>query len=128
MRLLLKSLQFLYNIYAMVLFVAIMLLIFPFVILASFAGRIKGGNMILRLCMFWSDIWFPLVFIRIKRKYESPHDKSKQYIFVTKSYFISRLCGIGQGLSPGPSGLLGKVENRQSPRFWIYLQESNSVR
>jgi hypothetical protein len=37
MRLLLKSLHFLYNIYAIVLFVAIMLLIFPFVILASFA-------------------------------------------------------------------------------------------
>jgi 1-acyl-sn-glycerol-3-phosphate acyltransferase len=53
---LLKPLQWIYSIYALVLFVAIMLLIFPFVIIASFFGRIKGGNMILRLCMLWSDI------------------------------------------------------------------------
>ena len=56
---LLKPLQWIYSIYALVLFVAIMLVIFPFVIIASFFGRIKGGNMILRLCMLWGDLWFP---------------------------------------------------------------------
>ena len=127
MRLLLKSLQFLYNIYAMVLFVAIMLLIFPFVILSSLAGRIKGGNMILRLCMFWSDIWFPLVFIRIKRKDESPHDKSKQYIFVTNhiSYLDSAVLvkAYRQPIRP-----LGKVEMGKIPVFgFIYKKAIVSV-
>ena len=44
---LLKPFQWIYSIYALVVFVVIMLLIFPFVIIASFFGRIKGGNMIL---------------------------------------------------------------------------------
>jgi hypothetical protein len=62
-----------------------------FVIMASFAGRIKGGNMILRMCMLWGDIWFPLVFIRIKKKYEASHDKSKQYILLQTIFHISTL-------------------------------------
>ena len=127
MRMLLKPLHFLYNIYAFVLFVAIMLLIFPLVILASFAGRIKGGNMILRLCMFWGDIWFPLVFIRIKKKYESPHDKSKQFIFVTNhiSYLDSAVLvkAYRQHVRP-----LGKVEMGKIPVFgFIYRKAIVSV-
>jgi 1-acyl-sn-glycerol-3-phosphate acyltransferase len=72
-----------YSIYAFIVFIALMLVIFPFVIIASFFGRIKGGNMILRLCMLWADLWFLLIFIVVKRIYEAPHDKSKQYIFVS---------------------------------------------
>lgn len=83
MRLLLKPLHWIYNIYAALTFIAIMLLIFPFVIIASLFGRIKGGNMIIRLCMLWADLWFFLIFIYVKRIYDSPHDKSKQYIFVS---------------------------------------------
>src|SRR5258705_9136702 len=79
----LKLLQWIYCIYAFVLFVLIMLLLFPFVIIVSFFGRIKGGNMILRLCMFWADLWFLLVFIFPKKIYEAPHDKKKAYIFVS---------------------------------------------
>ncbi len=127
MRLLLKSVHLLYSIYAMVLFVAIMLLIFPFVIMASFTGRIKGGNMILRLCMLWGDIWFPLVFIRIRKKYEAPHDKSKQYIFVTNhiSYLDSAVLvkAYRQPIRP-----LGKVEMGKIPVFgFIYRKAIVSV-
>lgn len=80
---LLKPFQWLYSFYAHILFVTIMLLIFPFVIMSSFFGRIKGGNMILRLCSLWADIWFPLIFIFHKKIYEAPHDKLKPYVFVT---------------------------------------------
>jgi 1-acyl-sn-glycerol-3-phosphate acyltransferase len=80
---LLKPFQWLYCLYAFISFVTIMILIFPFVIVASFFGHIRGGNMIWRLCMLWGDIWFPLIFIWTKRIYETPHDKSKPYIFVS---------------------------------------------
>lgn len=83
MRALLKPLQWIYVIYALLLFVALMLLIFPFVILASLLGRIRGGNMIFRLCSLWADIWFPLILIFHKKIFESPHDRSRQYIFVS---------------------------------------------
>lgn len=120
MRLILKPLQWIYVVYAFVLFVAIMLLIFPFVILASFMGRIKGGNTILRLCMLWADIWFPLIFIFHRRIYEAPHDKSRQYIFVSNhiSYLDSAVLvkAYRQHVRP-----LGKVEMSKIPVFgFIY--------
>ncbi len=63
MRLLLKPFHWLYNIYALLVFVAIMLLIFPFVVAASFLGRIRGGNIIFKLCSIWADLWFLFIFI-----------------------------------------------------------------
>jgi 1-acyl-sn-glycerol-3-phosphate acyltransferase len=120
MRLLLKPFQWTYCIYALVTFLAIMLIIFPFVLLASFFGRIRGGNMIYGLCRIWGDIWFPLVFTRPKRIYEAPHDKNKPYIFVSNhiSYldaaFIVKV--FRQPIRP-----LGKVEMSKVPVFgFIY--------
>ena len=62
----LRPLRWLYSFYAQLTFIAIMLLIFPFAVLAGFFGKIKGGNMMMRLCMIWADIWFFLIFIRHK--------------------------------------------------------------
>ena len=97
-----------------------MLLILPFAFMASFFGRIKGGNMILRLCSLWADIWFPLVLIFSIKKFESPHDKSKQYIFVSNhiAYIDSALLvkAYRQPVRP-----LGKVEMSDVPLFgFIY--------
>lgn len=97
-----------------------MLIIFPFVIIASFFGRIKSGNIILRLCMLWADIWFFLIFIYIKKIYESPHDKTKQYIFATNhiSYLDSAVLvkAYRQPVRP-----LGKIEFSKVPLFgFIY--------
>ena len=83
MRILLKPFQWIYFIYAAITFVAVMLLIFPFVFAASFFGRIRGGNMVMRLCSLWADIWFALIFIHFKKIYEAPHDRMKAYIFVS---------------------------------------------
>jgi len=120
MRYILTPLRWLYAVYAMILFVVIMLLIFPFVIISSFLGRIRGGNMILRLCMLWADLWFPLVFIWHKRIYEAPHDKGRQYIFVNNhiSYLDSAVLvkAYRQPVRP-----LGKVEMSKIPVFgFIY--------
>jgi 1-acyl-sn-glycerol-3-phosphate acyltransferase len=120
MKALLKPLQWVYCIYAFILFIAIMLLIFPFVLLSSFFGRIRGGNMILRLCMFWADLWFPLIFTWPRRIYESPHDKKKPYIFLTNhiSYLDAALLvkAYRQPVRP-----LGKVEMSKVPVFgFIY--------
>lgn len=140
MRGLLKPLQWIYSVYAFILFIAIMLVIFPFVIVASLFGRIKGGNMILRLCMLWGDIWFPLIFIWHKKIYEAPHDRSRSYIFVCNhiSYLDAAIIvkAFRQPLRP-----LGKVELSKLPIFgYIYrnaivtvdrsnpVNRSNSVR
>ncbi|MEP7371760.1 MAG: lysophospholipid acyltransferase family protein [Chitinophagaceae bacterium] len=120
MRLLLKPLQWIYSIYGLITFVAIMLLILPFAFMASFLGRIKGGNIVLRLCMLWADIWFLLIFMFSKKIYESPHDKTKQYIFVSNhiAYIDSAVLvkAYRQPVRP-----LGKVEMSKIPLFgFIY--------
>jgi 1-acyl-sn-glycerol-3-phosphate acyltransferase len=120
MRLFLKPLQWIYSIYGLITFVGIMLLILPFAFIASFFGRIKGGNMILRLCSLWADLWFPLILIYSKRIYVSPHDKTKQYIFISNhiSYIDSAVLvkAYRQPVRP-----LGKVEMSKVPLFgFIY--------
>jgi 1-acyl-sn-glycerol-3-phosphate acyltransferase len=120
MRLLLKPLQWIYCIYAFIIFVAIMLVIFPFVIIASLFGRIQGGNMILRLCMIWADIWFAFIFIFIKKVYEAPHDKKKDYIFVTNHISFLDAPVIVKAYRQ-PIRPLGKVEMSKVPVFgFIY--------
>lgn len=115
-----KLIRVVYVVYAVSMFITIMLLIFPFVFLSSFFGRIKGGNMIIRLCMIWADIWFFLVAIRHRNLYEVPHDKSKSYIFVSNhiSYLDAALLvkTFRQSFRP-----LGKVEMTKVPIFgYIY--------
>ena len=120
MKILLKPLKWIYTIYACITFVAIMLLIFPFALIAGFFGRIKGGNMMIRLCMLWADVWFPIVFIWHKKIYESPHDKKKSYIFVSNhiSYLDAAILvkAFRQPFRP-----LGRAEMSKVPVFgFIY--------
>jgi 1-acyl-sn-glycerol-3-phosphate acyltransferase len=120
MRHLLKPFQWLYCIYAFVLFVALMLLVFPFILIAALFGRIDGGNMIYRLCMLWADIWFFLVFIYHRNYYEQPIDKDKQYIFVGNhiSYLDAPLI---VKIIRRPIRALGKTETGKVPVFgFIY--------
>jgi 1-acyl-sn-glycerol-3-phosphate acyltransferase len=74
--------RLLYILYSVTTFLVLMLIVIPFVIAASFFGRIRGGNFLFQVCSLWADIWFFLIGIRHKNIYESPHDKSKHYIFV----------------------------------------------
>jgi 1-acyl-sn-glycerol-3-phosphate acyltransferase len=106
--------------YALVLFVAVMLILFPFVILASFLGRIRGGNMIFRLCMLWADIWFPMIFIFPKKIFEVLHDKTKPYIFVTNHRSLLDAAILPKAFRQ-PLRPLGKVEMSKIPVFgFIY--------
>lgn len=74
----------------------------------------------IRLCMLWADIWFPLIFIWHKKIYEAPHDKKKSYIFVSNhiSYLDAAILvkAFRQPFRP-----LGRVEMSQVPVFgFIY--------
>lgn len=117
---LVRMLQFLYCVYAFILFVIIMLLIFPFVMLSLLFGKITGGNLIYQLCMIWAKIWYFLIGISHKEIYEFPHDPTKQYIFVANhiSYMdIPPLVLIAHQ----PIRILGKYEMVKIPVFgWIY--------
>lgn len=82
MKKILKPLQLIYFLYAILLFVGLLFIITPLVIIASFFGKISGGNFIYKLCRKWAEVWMFMVGIRPKMIYEQPHDLKKQYIFV----------------------------------------------
>ena len=76
--------------------------------------------MMLRLCMLWADLWFPLIFIWHKKIYEAPHDKKRSYIFLSNhiSYLDAAIIvkAYRQPIRP-----LGKVEMSKVPVFgFIY--------
>lgn len=120
MNLLLKAVQLLYCAYAFVLFVLIMFIVFPFVLLALSFGKITGGNIIYKICMFWASCWYRLIGIKHEEIFESPHDSTRQYIFVANhiSYMdIPPLVLIAHQ----PIRILGKSEMVKIPVFgWIY--------
>lgn len=120
MKILLKPLQWIYCLYALALFIGIMILLFPFVMMAALFGRIRGGNMVYRFCMIWGDIWFFFVFIYHRNFYEQPLDKNKQYVFVGNH--ISYLdAPILVKTIRRPIRALGRIELSNTPVFgFIY--------
>jgi 1-acyl-sn-glycerol-3-phosphate acyltransferase len=110
----------LYNLYALAWFVILMIPVFLFAVVASFFGKIRGGNLIYRACQLWGDIWFAVIFIRHKNIYEQPLRKDESYIFVANhiSYLDSPIIvkTFHQRIRA-----LGKVEMAKVPVFgFIY--------
>jgi 1-acyl-sn-glycerol-3-phosphate acyltransferase len=115
-----KILHSLYLVWAVFWFVFYMLLIFPFVIIFSFFGKIRGGNLIYRLLHSWGDFWFFMVGIRVKKIYEETPDPSRQYVFVVNH--ISNLdAAMLVKVIRQPFRPLGKIELKDIPVFgYIY--------
>lgn len=112
--------RIIYTAYAVLLFVALMLIVFPFVLVASFWGKVRGGNFVYHILRIWSAIWFPLIGIFPKRIYESRPDPAKQYIFIANhiSYLDAAIIVefVRQPFRP-----LGKIEMSKIPIFgFIY--------
>ena len=64
-----------------------MLLISPIILVSSYFG-VKGTNFNYKVVNLWAKSWLVLIGIRHKIIYDSPHDKNKQYVFLSnhKSY------------------------------------------
>jgi len=115
-----KFFRIIFTFYALIVFIALMLVVFPLALLAMFWGRIKGGNMIYRLCMIWGDNLFALTFILVKRIHEVPYQQDKPFIYVANhiSYLDTPVIvkAFRHPLRP-----LGKVEMSKVPVFgYIY--------
>ena len=116
MRILLKPLQILYVLYAILLFVALMIPVFLWSLVASLFGRIRGGNLIYNAIVVWADIWFALVFIWHKNIYIEKPKKHQSYIFVANH--VSYLdAAIIPKIFRHPLRPLGKVEMAKIPVF-----------
>ncbi|MBI5371587.1 MAG: 1-acyl-sn-glycerol-3-phosphate acyltransferase [Sphingobacteriales bacterium] len=123
MKSVLMPLRWVYSLYAFLSFVIIMLALFPFSIIASFFGRIKGGNMVMRLCMIWADAWFFVIGIRHRKIFEAPHDKKKAYIFVSNHISYLDAAMIPKAFRQ-PVRPLGKVEMSKVPVFGFFYRNA----
>lgn len=120
MRILLKPLQLLYVLYAIITFVVLMIPVFIWSVAVLPFGRIRAGNLIYYSCMAWADAWCAMVFIRHRNIYKEPLEKGKSYIFVA-----NHISYIDAALIPRilrfPIRALGKVEMAKVPVFgFIY--------
>ncbi|MEO5685422.1 MAG: lysophospholipid acyltransferase family protein [Chitinophagaceae bacterium] len=126
MKFLLKVLQVLYSIYAMLSFALLLLVIFPFVIVASFFGKVNGGNMIYRICSAWSDLWFLLIGLRSKKIQQTAAPlKGAHYIFVANHISYMDIPMIVKIIRQ-PTRPLGKAEIAKVPLFG-YLYRNAAV-
>ena len=120
MKVLLKPLQWIYAVYALLMFAAIMFAVVPFVMVAFFFGRIKGGNIIYKVCKVWGYLWYFLIGIRHKNIYEVPQDFAAQYIFVANHNSYMDIPPIVIAINQ-PVRVLAKYELSKIPVFgFIY--------
>lgn len=127
MKILLRPFHLLYVLYAVTLFVVLMIPVFIWSLLALMLGRTKGGNMIYYGCMVWADLWCFFIFIRHRNIYKSKADDENSYIYVSNhiSYLDS---AIVPKTFRHPVRPLGKVEMAKIPVFgFIYKNVIVSV-
>jgi 1-acyl-sn-glycerol-3-phosphate acyltransferase len=105
-----------------------MLLLVPLVIIASFMGKVRGGNIIYDICRFWADAWLFLVGIRHRNLYETPHDPSRQYIFVSNHISYLDVPVMMKAIRKQHFRVLGKAELGSIPVFgFIFKKAAVSV-
>ncbi len=112
-----RFIAIIFTVYAALVFVIFLLLIFPLVIIASFFGKIRGGNFIYFLCQCWTDYFFFLLGIWHRNIYEAPHDRSKQYVFVFNHISYIDIPVIFKAIRWQHIRVLGKAEMARIPIF-----------
>lgn len=116
-----KPIRIVYSIYGFTCFLLLMFLLFPIFIVASFFGKIKGGNVIYDVCRFWGHAWFLLTGIRHRVIYKVPHDRRKQYIFVSNHISYLDIPTMLISVRKQHMRILGKAEMAKIPLFgFIY--------
>jgi 1-acyl-sn-glycerol-3-phosphate acyltransferase len=118
MKIILKPLQILYVIYAMILFVVTMFIVIPFVIIASFFGKIKGGNAVMRIVHWWADVWLFMIGIFHIRIVEQEIREHQPYIFVSNHNSYMDIPQMLKAIR-SPLRILGKAETGKIPIFGI---------
>ena len=123
MKKLLRLLQIIYCIYALLWFIILMFIVLPFALISPLFGKIKGGNLIYIVCNIWARIWYLLTGIRHKEIYEAPHNKKQQYIFVANHCSYMDIPAAVRTLHQ-PVRILGKYEMVKYPIFGIIYKSA----
>jgi 1-acyl-sn-glycerol-3-phosphate acyltransferase len=113
-------LKSIYSLYAFVLFVFVILALFPCLLVCLPFGKIRGGNIMYDLFRIMGGLWLKLIGINHTVSFESIPEEDKQYIFIANhiSYIdaVIIICSISHHFRP-----IGKYELLKVPIFgWLY--------
>ncbi len=123
-----KIVGYIYSIYALLTFILMMFLLFPFIVVASLFGKVKGGNMIYSICRFWADVVLLLWGIRHTNIFEVPKSKNHAVIFVFNHISYMDIPFILKAFRKDPIRILGKAEMSKVPVFgYIYRKATVMV-
>ena len=121
MRYLKLVVQYIYSLYGFAVFLLLMFILFPFVVIASFFGRIRGGNIVYHICRFWADTALFCWGIFHKNIYEEPHSPNHPVIFVFNHISYIDIPVILASFRKQPMRILAKAEMAKIPVFgFIY--------
>jgi len=126
MKKILRVLQYLYCIYALLWFIILMFIVLLFTLLVPLLGKINGGNFIYKVCNAWARAWYFLTGIRHKEIYEMPHNRQQQYIFVANHSSYMDIPAIVRAIHQ-PVRVLGKYEMVKYPVFGLIYRAAAVV-
>ena len=123
-----KIVGYIYSFYALLTFVLMMFLLFPFIVIASFFGKVKGGNMIYSICRVWADVVLFLWGITHKNIFEAPKSNNHAVIFVFNHISYIDIPFMLKAFREDPIRILGKAEMGKVPVFgYIYRKATVMV-
>lgn len=122
MRVLLKCFQALYSLYALIIWLAIMFLILPPIVLVSFLGKVRGGNIVFYFLRFWAHVWFPAVGIIVKKTWKAPKSNDPCIYLANHASYLDAALAVK--VMPLPFRPLGKIELSKIPLFGLIYSRS----
>lgn len=121
MKFLQKLIGVLFTVYGFAIFLVCMFLLLPLIVVASFFGKIKGGNFIYKLCKLWARFVLMMLGMYHKNIFESPHDTTRQYVFIFNHISFLDIPVILRSVQDQNFRILGKAEMAKIPIFgFIY--------
>lgn len=119
----------LFSVYGFLVFGLLMLLLLPLFTICFFLGRVRGGNILYRLCRFWADAFFLLTWIRTPVTFEGRPAPGRACVFVSNHISYLDIPMMMKAIRGRPVRILAKAEMAKIPVFgFIYRQGTVMVR
>ena len=113
-----RFLQIIYCIYALLLFIVLMFVALVLVLLCTLLGKVRGGNAMYKVCNGWARVWCFCIGMWHKEIYEASVDRNTQYIFVANHISYMDIPAAVLSIHQ-PIRILGKQEMVKYPVFGL---------
>ncbi len=119
-----RAISVIFSLYGFLVFLILMLVLFPAVVFASFFGRVTGGNMIYTICRFWTNSAFLMWGIRYQPIFEAPVERGHPMVFVFNHVSYIDIPMWLKATEGNHIRVLGKAEMARIPIFGYIYKEA----